>query len=140
MNLNLNLIPNIEPYDKYINYFKDTADTPATSDDYIYIPGTIPTQEEVKKDPPKKASGAIQLISPRPEVIAKRQEEELKRKKETIPKIPTDKSKSGPPAATREEGPEEATIDLPPAAPKKGRKRKKTSSKILELPDIYNKR
>ena len=122
--MNLNLIPNIEPHQKYIDYFAETANTPATSADYILIQGQIPIQEELKKEP-KAKPGTVQLIDPRPEVLADRAQEELKSRGKRATPAPA----KGPPTLPDPTSDEEDKGEAPVSYYKPEKKRQRKSSK-----------
>ena len=133
--MNLNLIPNIESYQKYIDYFEQTANTPASASDYILIGGDIPIQEKLTKHQ-KPAPETVQLIDPPPEVQTERAKEELKRGKKRASTVPHQGAPASSADHQQHSDPPRTTYDKP----KKQRCGKVTKKNSLVFSDIFSKR
>ena len=139
--MNLNLIPNIESHQKYIQYFAQTANSPASSDDYILIEGEVPIQEPLKRTP-KRSPGTVQLIDPRPEQLTARAKEELRRKgKRATPAPHTGVPDAPDEGSDEEKGDSSVTYDQPATKRKRkaGSKTKKSlSAASYVFKDIFS--
>ena len=73
--MNINLIPNIEPVDKFVDYFMHSVGQPfSVSETHISVDGGIPTLDALPKKPPKLP---IVLIT-EPEAAARQAESMMK--------------------------------------------------------------